>query len=282
MPRLGSGPVAATLALLGALAPLAACSAANPADRPTGSRTDESDPDFPDWEAPPDEDFPATHGMAIFGQNQLYFYHLPLFHPPHKWQALFVGGIAASDGRPFVPPPGVFHTVVPEEFRLVGDLKATLDQRQPFAFLATIVQGHFEPGHFEPQGRPISAGPVPAHVDRAIMFNRLPAPRPADLGFLLFGKGAETYLVHLLDEPAESPDEPPQFDQILHVQVPPGALSDESLAMGVTVIAPGAPYQPVQVNPDSAVDVVTTDPGQTHLALRILDLVYFETNDLAH
>ena len=33
-------------------------------------------------------DEPATHGMLLFGQNQTYASHLPMFHTPHDYQLI--------------------------------------------------------------------------------------------------------------------------------------------------------------------------------------------------
>ncbi|MDQ3235232.1 MAG: hypothetical protein M3Q07_25770, partial [Pseudobdellovibrionaceae bacterium] len=45
--------------------------------------------DIKDAHNHPQEVFPAVHGMVLFGDEQLYASHIPMFMIPHDWQALF-------------------------------------------------------------------------------------------------------------------------------------------------------------------------------------------------
>jgi hypothetical protein len=58
------------------------------------------------------------------------------------------------------------------------------------------------------------------------------AKKPRQLEYLLFGKGQEFFLAHLITKA-------PDFDQVLSVATADHAFSDEELAKGVHVIFPG-------------------------------------------
>ena len=57
------------------------------------------------------------------------------------------------------------------------------------------------------------------------------ATKPEKLEYLLFGEGQELFLSHMISRP-------PDFDQILSVQISGHAFSDEQLSSGVPVIIP--------------------------------------------
>ena len=58
------------------------------------------------------------------------------------------------------------------------------------------------------------------------------AQKSPQLEYLLFGKGQELFLAHLITAP-------PDFDQILAVKVTDHAFTNEELAKGVPVVFPG-------------------------------------------
>jgi hypothetical protein len=105
-------------------------------------------------------------------------------------------------------------------------------------------------------------------------------PGRHDLEYLLFGKGAELFLAHVITQP-------PDFDQVLSVQVGTHQFTDEDLLQGVRVVFPG------RVNTISnkikegeqllgKVQVVGQDaPGIVDLPVAVGIELYFETEDLA-
>ena len=71
-------------------------------------------------------------------------------------------------------------------------------------------------------------------VTRVIHFRKFDpaAPKLAQLEYLLFGKGTELFLAHLITKP-------PDFDQILSVKALNQKFTDEELSQGVPIVFPG-------------------------------------------
>ncbi len=43
---------------------------------------------------------PGFHGMVLVGQRRAYLSHLPMFHSPHDYQAVFEVSLGPTDGVP--------------------------------------------------------------------------------------------------------------------------------------------------------------------------------------
>jgi hypothetical protein len=56
--------------------------------------------------------------------------------------------------------------------------------------------------------------------------------KPEELTYLLFGRDAELFLAHRISEP-------PDFDQILSVELAGSPLDEEDMKTGVEVVLPG-------------------------------------------
>lgn len=92
-------------------------------------------------------DSPSVHGMLIFGQQKTYLSHLPMFHSPHDYQAIFEVNLSDEAKTLYREdqkshPEETVYTWVPERF----DLSTWPRSRRPI--LATLYRGHFERGAF--------------------------------------------------------------------------------------------------------------------------------------
>lgn len=179
----------------------------------------------------PPSDF-GRHNMAVIGREHLFLSHLPMFMAPHDAQLLLEAAIEV-DGRPAMErwtawraqhPEPRFLTVFPEKFPL-----STLYQPDPparTAFLGTFFAGHLERG----------APPIPELTDVTVRLTRVvharrfgSADKPDELTYVLFGRGEERYLAHVIRSA-------PDFDQLLAVRVGGEAPTEEELERGVSVV----------------------------------------------
>ena len=188
------------------------------------------------------EDTRDIHGMMIVGEETVYLSHLPMFgHPHHDIQAVLEATLTSERGDPQTvyvndrKRTGTkIYTLRPEPFILSEflsgfDAIGTEEPSPPLrSFRGGIVRGHFERG-----GQPIVEDVV-VEVTKVVHARQFD-PRSqglAQLEYLLFGKGHELFLAHLITRP-------PDFDQILSVRVMGQEFTDEELRHGVPVVLPG-------------------------------------------
>jgi len=151
------------------------------------------------------------------------------------------------------------------------------------SFRATIWRNHFEDHPVtHPGQRVLIAQDAEVHVENVVYFQELDPQGPGlqALEYLLFGKGQELFLAHVITQP-------PDFDQVLSVQVGNHQFTDEDLRQGVRVVFPR------RVNTISnkikegeqllgKVQVVGQDaPGIVDLTVAVGIELYFETEELA-
>lgn len=121
----------------------------------------------------------------------------------------------------------------PEVF-VLPDLVSANPKRKPLRSLKArrVVRGHLE--RKDPLPVPVLQD-VEVSVQRVTHFRQFDpkAKKPARLEYLLFGKGQELFLAHLITAP-------PDFVQMLAVKVTGHAFTDEELAQGVSVGFPGS------------------------------------------
>lgn len=182
------------------------------------------------------EDQPDLHGMLIVGEETIFLSHLPMFgHPHHDFQVI----LEVTFTKPESDPQAIYvndrqthseikiYTLAPENF-VLADLVSSDPAHPPLrSFKGTIVRGHFEKG-----GTPI-IGDVQVNVTNVIHFRQFDPDVEAlsQLEYLLFGKGDELFLAHLITRP-------PDFDQTLSVQLPNHPFSAEALSRGIRVRIP--------------------------------------------
>jgi hypothetical protein len=186
-------------------------------------------------------DTEATHNWMLVGKQTAFLSHLPMFDhlnesgndyvTPHRYQVIlqvsFARGpldvtqlyFADREGNPATK----MFTVSPGKPFVLTDLTAS----QPLSsFDATIFRGHLERG-----GKPVpKLDNVTVKVEKVLHFHKFdPAVQaPEALKYLLFGRGKDLFLAHSILKP-------PDFDQILSVEVSPATLSDDQLqaALGI-------------------------------------------------
>jgi hypothetical protein len=189
-------------------------------------------------------DGPATHNMLVVGEEAVFLSHLPMFQErgqppmPHRYQVILEVTFPdqeryAKDRREH--PGTKIYMLSPETF-VLPDLVATAPQGQPVrSFKALAVTR----GHLERDDNVTILRDVAVTVKQVSHFRRFDpkAKRPPHLEYLLFGKGRELFLAHLIMAP-------PDFDQMLAVKVTGHDFSDDDLAKGVAVAFPGTKNAP--------------------------------------
>ncbi len=233
----------------------------------------------------------GLHGMLIVGEETIYVSHLPMWMAPHNFQVIlevtfrgpdqpqarYVDDRKTTGTRLYTLSPG-------EEFDM-RELAPTGPQRLPSrsSFRATIWRNHFEDHPVtHPGQRFLIAQDAEVHVENVVYFQELHAQGPGlqDLEYLLFGKGQELFLAHVITQP-------PDFDQVLSVQIGNHQFTDEDLLQGVRVVFPGrantisSKIKEGEQLLGKARIVGQDAPGSIDLTLGVGIELYFETEDLA-
>ena len=183
-------------------------------------------------------DPPATHNMLVVGEETVYLSHLPMFQEkgeppmPHRYQAILEVTFAKQEG--YVKDrrehqTTKIYTLNPEIF-VLPELVSSDPQHKPLrSFKANAI---FR-GHLEKDGVSILQD-VEVSMQRVIHFREFDpkAKKSPQLEYLLFGRGQELFLAHLIKTP-------PDFDQILAVKVTGHQFTNAELAKGVPVVFPG-------------------------------------------
>lgn len=133
-------------------------------------------------------DSPAVHGMLLFGDRVTYASHLPMFHAPHDYQALFELQLSGAEAFDRVKKKSdTYFTLAPKPMDLAKVLDGSIKE-----FAATIFEGHFERG-----GRALAE--VRVHVRKIVHATRLTAGNAdKDNTFLVFGRDGEYFAAHLI------------------------------------------------------------------------------------
>jgi len=185
----------------------------------------------------PPADF-GRHNMFVFGRETVLLSHLPMFMAPHDAQLLLEVTLEDAAGDSLMEawkaerashPDERLYTMMPEKFAL-----STLYSPDPPArssFRARFFRGHLERG----------GEIIPELADVVVRVTGVPYARrfdregkPEDLTYLLIGSGTERFLAHRISEP-------PDFDQILAVELAEAPLDEEDMRVGVEVVLPGRP-----------------------------------------
>jgi hypothetical protein len=177
--------------------------------------------------------------MLVVGEEAVYLSHLPMFQEegeppmPHRYQVILEVTFAKQeaymkDRREHRTTK--IYTLNPESF-VLPELVSPDPQHKPLRLFKakTIFRGHLERDDRVPilQDSEVS-------VKRVIHFRQFDpkAKKSPQLEYLLFGTGQELFLGHLITAP-------PDFEQILTVEVTDHEFTDEELAKGVLVVFPG-------------------------------------------
>ncbi len=184
----------------------------------------------------------GSHGMLVLGEKSTFLSHLPMFmfeadNHPHNFQVILEvafgpppGGGPAADyaGDRRQHPDMRLYTFIPADFEM-DDLDPA--SRSIDALTGEVHRGHFE-RHDDDGGEVI--GKATAAIINVVHFRAFEegADRPPELEYLLFGRGEEQFLAHLITAP-------PDFDQVVSVRAGDGHVTPDELAGGITVRFPG-------------------------------------------
>jgi hypothetical protein len=192
------------------------------------------------------KDPPGGHGMLVIGTDAIFFSHLPMFMSPHDYQVVFEGTFSqqGSDAQRIyredrkAHPQVHVYTFNPAAF-VLPDLFPPAPKRKEIR--GDLFRGHFEsPREFPEEPVEIATG-VEVNVTNVVFSQRLipHLKSPDSLEYLLFGKGEELFLAHLITKPGD-------FDQIVSARVTGHQFQDDELRRGVRVQFTGIPNSATQ------------------------------------
>lgn len=224
-------------------------------------------------------DKPSVHGMLLFGKASTYASHLPMYHAPHDYQAIFKLDLSVDPSDPSTlsryekaKETESLFTLVPE----VMDLTKVMNGSKK-SFAAQIYQGHFERGGKE-------LGKVVVQVTKVLVQEKLRTDSGSSSDFIVFGQNGEYYAAHIIKGNSEQPtyDAVMESSQAFKIRQPPCGraacpppqkilLSDNAL--------------PLTLNGDEEHISKAPQEGevvgiQRHSAIEIKKMIYFETGDL--
>lgn len=213
---------------------------------------------------------PMSHHMVVFGHDAVFMSHLAMFSvPEHAFQVILETQMSGADDPMAVyrqdrakHPEVLFYTFEPDPF-VLSDLLPTATGAPPTAttFTGNLWRNHLE----QPQTHPTQiASAVTVTVTNIICGRPLHAstPRPAHLQYVLFGRGDDVFLAHMISRP-------PDFDQLMPVSVSP-TLSDDDLSRGHTVTVGAAPdTEGGRLQPSGQPVTATADTGTPAISLQL-------------
>ena len=211
------------------------------------------------------QDPSATHGMLLFGKDEIFVSHLPMFRSPHDYQVIARITLPEEireiylEQRVQSPDKTVF-TLVPEKFVLPDMI------RSPRPFRARLYVGHFERG-----GEAITED-FPVTLSRVLYFQKfdVDATRDDRSRYLVFGNESEVFLAHHITAK-------PDFDQVCAVSQPESRLVHAIKSAGAGLIME---FVDRENKPISIPEVIGT-VGNRSYTLNLHSL-YLEFYDLAH
>ena len=184
----------------------------------------------------------ATHNMLVVGEKTIFLSHLPMFKDeddngnlvttPHRFQvvleATFTRGSNTQPQSAYAADrrrnqARKIYTLEPsQEFALVS----LNSSNPPPSFKGTIFRGHLER-----RGHVAILKDVDVTVRNVVHFQEFDpnAAKLDKLEYFFFGKGDELFMAHLITSP-------PDFDQVISVQVPDHQFTDAQLSKGVRVV----------------------------------------------
>jgi hypothetical protein len=227
----------------------------------------------------------GTHGMVVVGEETIYLSHLPMWMFPHTFQVILqvtFTGTNQPQAR-YVEDRQTtgtkLYTLSPERFDL-RDFAPTGPQHLPrrSSFKATVWRNHFEEPPTHP-GEKQEIGEADVNIENVVYFQELhpQGPELQNLEYVLFGKGQELFLAHVISKP-------PDFDQIVSIKVGDHQLTDEDLRQGVLVTFPertNSIQNKIKEGERLSGTVRPFTRGASDLQIEANIEFYFETEDLA-
>ena len=228
------------------------------------------------------QDRPAVHGMLLVGEETAFLSHLPLFSAPHDFQVILEARFTKAGSNPQADyfadrkrSGTAMYSMEPTRFVL-----PQLAGAEPLrSFTGSLYRGHFE--RFDSQADKDAARiakDVNVAVTRVITFQQFvpEARRPVEMEYLVFGKGSERFLAHVISAA-------PDFDHVLRVTLDP-EVTDRELAKVLRIQIPGRPNAPKdRIQGTDAVPGRLVTDGIASRAVQITPRteLYFEANELA-
>lgn len=256
---------------------------------------------------------PAFHGMVLFGEQTAYLSHLPMFMSPHFYQAIFEVTLSKEGAEPLARyledrrkhPEARMYSFAPiideadedplTDAFVLTDLVTPANPHDPqspairSSFKGDIFRGHFETFHEHEKAESDPPKPirglknVAANVTNTFVFRKFDVHQTLpQLEYFLFGNTRELFLAHVITRP-------PDFDQVLGVQVEGHEFTDDELHRGLLVTFPGRENSAEQklaereeVTGQVQVSAQRSDgPHSVEVPLKADTQLYFETDDLA-
>jgi hypothetical protein len=234
---------------------------------------------------PPSKEVPATHNWMLVGSQTAFLSHLAMFDhlntagtdylTPHRFQVILQVSFESRGTdvtslyfaeRQSHPATKMF-TVFPTKTFVLPQLAATPPLT---SFNGTVFRGHLERG-----GQPIPGlEDVAVRVERVLHFHTFDprAKEPDTLQYVLFGRRKELFLAHSIVKP-------PDFDQIVSVDVPGADMTDEQLSSAILIRIPDRKNRPPdRIKEDQ--QVTAKLPSDAKLAIRAVRELYFEEGEL--
>jgi hypothetical protein len=193
------------------------------------------------------EDPPNVHNMLVVGEQTIFLSHLPMFEglnstkaafrSAHRYQVILeaqftqagkdVSELYLKDRQAHPETP--IYTLMPSQF-VVSRLFTPKDKPRLREFTAEVTRGHLErPGHQTIAGLEETLVKATRVVHGGQFEPK--SKKPAQLEYILFGKGPELFLAHAISGP-------PDFDHVLSVKLEGHELGPDDLTREVRVVVP--------------------------------------------
>lgn len=237
-------------------------------------------------------DVPAIHGMVLFGGKNTYASHLPMFHAPHNYQAVFEiaieelpqgTGAAQQYHETKKSNADALFTLVPEKLDLTKVISG-----EKTSFQADIFEGHFEKGG-------VDLGPVQVTVSKVVFSQTLEQNSSANTQFVVFGKEGEFFATKKIGGFGS-------YDAIMKVGVPEKLfwyscpsracgmsfekqLSDADFPLEISSNMDWSFHAPLvgdTIENWSGPTVHGTSPSWTQHRAKVSSIIYSSSDDLGH
>jgi hypothetical protein len=222
--------------------------------------------------------------MLMVGRETVFLSHLPMFRSagfdsPHRYQVILEATLK-KDGRDAQPayasdrksnPATRIYTIGPEEF-ILPNLSSANANPPLSKFKANVFRGHLER-----LGNKLIIENADVTIQNVVHFREFdPAAKKLDqLEYILFGKGSELFLAHLITRP-------PDFDQVISINVTGHSFTDEELRKGLRVVFPRPNTIAKRLAGKQEAVAEVKDSGGEPLKVKVKALVeyYFEAGEL--
>lgn len=229
------------------------------------------------------KDAPAIHNMLLVGEEAVYLSHLPMFQEsgrppmPHRYQVILEVAFTRQDDykKDRRAHASTIYMISPEPFVL----PALVSTEPPGSPLRSFKVSTVSRGHLEREGSVPIVRDVEVTVKEVVHFREFDptASKPTQLEYVLFGKSRELFLAHLITAP-------PDFDQVLAVEVSGQEFSDGELAKGVRVVIPGttnSATERLKAKQTVTGEVATATPlSARHVEIEVVRELFFEEGEL--